>query len=87
MLSSCLRHGRFKQFSRNKCLFVYATVDLNSLQELNQDYGTGLQIQQGPVVRKPINLIQDYRKLLFHVFNVLVKVSIAYFRFSRIDFF
>ena len=32
MLSSCLRHGRFKQFSRKKCLFVFATADLNSLQ-------------------------------------------------------
>ena len=48
MLSSCLRHGRFKafsrnksfrlchcrleQFSRNKCLFVFATEDFNSLQ-------------------------------------------------------
>ena len=39
---------------------------------------------QGPVVRKPINLIQDERKLLFHFFNFLVKVSFAYFCFSRL---
>ena len=37
----------------------------------------------GPVVQKPINLIQDFRKHLFHVFNFLVKVSFAYFCFSR----
>ena len=41
-------------------------------------------LNQGPVVRKPINLIQDKRKLLFHIFNVLVKVSFAYFSFSRL---
>ena len=39
---------------------------------------------QAPVVRKPINLIQDKRKLLFHVFNFLVKVAFAYFCFSRL---
>ena len=38
----------------------------------------------GPVVRKPISLIQDERKLLFQVFNFLVKVSFAYFCFSRL---
>ena len=38
----------------------------------------------GLVVRKPINLIQDYRlKRFFHVFNFLVKVSFAYVCFSR----
>ena len=40
--------------------------------------------EQGPVVRKPISLIQDYRKLLFHVFNFLVKGCFAYFCFSRL---
>ena len=40
-----------------------------------------------PVVRKPISLIQYQRKLLFHVFNVLVKVSFAYFCFSRLTSF
>ena len=39
---------------------------------------------QGPVVGKMINLIQDYRKLLFYVFNFFVKVSFAYFSFSRL---
>ena len=85
MLSSCLCHGRFKQFSRNKCLFVFATADLNSMQGTkpglrNRTSNTG----PGAVVRKPINLIQDQRKLLLHVFNVLVKVSFAYFCFSRL---
>ena len=37
------------------------------------------------VVRKPINLIEDWRKLLFHVLNSLVKVSFAYFCFSRLS--
>ena len=37
----------------------------------------------GPVVRKRINSILDWRKLLFHV-NFLVKVPFAYFCFSRL---
>ena len=32
---------------------------------------------QGLVVGKPINLIQAEHKLLFHVFNLLVKISFA----------
>ena len=35
---------------------------------------------QGPVARKPINLIHDS----FHVFDFLVKISFAYFCFSRL---
>ena len=41
-------------------------------------------VHQCPVVQKPISLIQDYPKLLFYVFNILVKVSFAYFCFSRL---
>ena len=44
----------------------------------------GLKKQLGPVVRKPINLIPNKRKLLFRVFNFLVKVCFAYFCFSRL---
>ena len=39
---------------------------------------------QGPVVRKQINLIQDLSKLCFHVFDFLVKISLANFCFSRL---
>ena len=44
---------------------------------------------QGQVVRKLINLIQDYGKLLFYLFYFLVKVSliICLFLFFKIDFF
>ena len=51
MQSFCLRHDRFKQFSRNKCLFVLATADLNSLQGTKPgDYGTGLRIQDNKLL-------------------------------------
>ena len=47
----------------------------------------GIQLEpvlhEGPVVQSLINLIQDQRKLLFHIFNFLVKVSFCYFCFSR----
>ena len=42
---------------------------------------------QGAVVRKPINLIQDQRKVLFLFFNFLVKFSLAHLCFFKIDFF
>ena len=51
---------------------------------LARHYFTWPLFSQGPVVRKPINLIQDKPKLLFHVFNFLVQVSFAYFCFSRL---
>ena len=35
----------------------------------------------GPFVRKPINLIQEKRKISFHVFDFLVKECFAYFFF------
>ena len=36
---------------------------------------------------KETTLIQDWRKFLFHLFNFLVKVSFAYFCFSRLTSF
>ena len=38
----------------------------------------------GPFVRKPINLIQEKRKIFFQVFNFLVKECFAYFCFLRL---
>ena len=37
----------------------------------------------GPVIRKPINLIQDQCQLFFHSFSFLVKASFAFSCFSK----
>ena len=42
---------------------------------------------QGPVVRKPINLIQDERKLLFHFLKLFGESFFCLFLFFKINFF
>ena len=42
---------------------------------------------KGSVVSKQINLIQDYRKLLFLVFNFLVKFLVLIFGVFKIELY
>ena len=43
---------------------------------------------QGPVVQKPINVIQDYHKIWFHFFQLLAESFFCLFTifFFKIDF-
>ena len=74
-------------FQRSSCriqgLHLYRATEARSFESSYCTVKLDTELL-GPVPRKPINLIQDWRKILIHVFNFLVKVSFAYFCFSRL---
>ena len=44
-------------------------------------------VYQGPVVQRPITLIQDYRKIWFHSGQLFVESFFCIILFLKIDFF
>ena len=44
-------------------------------------------VNQGPVVQKPINLIQDFRKIWLHSGQLFVESFFCLILFLKIDFF
>ena len=44
-------------------------------------------VNQGPVVQKPINLLQDYRKIWFHSGQLFAESFFCLILFLKIDFF